>query len=897
MTATEVLSRALADRYAIERLIGEGGMATVYLARDIRHNRRVALKVLRPDLGAVVGVERFLAEIQVTANLQHPNLLPLFDSGTAGDLLFYVMPFVQGESLRVRLDREKQLPVEETIRLATAIGAALDYAHRQGVIHRDLKPENVLLQEGQPLVADFGIALAVSNAGGTRITQTGLSLGTPHYMSPEQATGDRVIDARTDIYSLGALVYEMLTGEPPHTGSTSQAIIARVLTERPRSIRASRPSVPDQVEAAVERALEKLPADRWTTAHEFTEGLAGARSVTRSANFATRTVAGTGQSRSSLLGKPGLRESVAWTLAAVGIAFGWWATSRPEVVQPMMRSTIDLPDSTIVNGSFFAGMPSVAISRDGSLLAFIGAQRVRGGGLQRLALYVRRLDDLDSRPLEGVDYASGPSFSPDNRWLAFVDRNRTLRRIPVAGGTSQALADSASWVSWGDDGTIYFIRPQSGIWAIDGDGSNPRQIVSPDTASGIVGLNHLDVLPGSKLAFVRVRAGTAGIYSTTVDLETGRLGKLRFTGPTPKFVAPGFLLYQSEDGALSAIAFSIDKGEVTGSPVRIAEDIVALANAGLDYAVASNGMIVARRVTGVRLGPTQLMQFDLRGGSRLLRNDQQRYDQLRLSPDGRHLVVRVGAGAFNSGDLWVLELASGALTRLTSGNNSFRPNWSRDGTRIYYMIGSPATSKVMSKPWDGSGTDSLVLDGPEIAELAEGPPGGWSAIRTYGGRDILIVPTDSIGRTQPRPFVVGPSNETDMRLSPSGRLLAYQSDETGRDEVYLRPVPGPGPRVPVSVNGGQRPFWSRDGATLYFNAGTTIMAAAITEQPTVAVTRRDSLFTASVATDGLNVGVLPDGRGFVAALDPERQVALPYRLTLITNWQSLFDRVDAPNRK
>src|SRR5688572_20956551 len=243
-------------------------MATVYLARDIRHDRPVALKLLNPELGAVLGVERFLAEIRVTANLQHPNLLPLFDSGAADGVLYYVMPYVDGESLRARLTREKQLPIDEAVRLATAIASALDYAHRHGVIHRDLKPENVLLHEGQPLVADFGIALAVSNAGGNRITQTGLSLGTPQYMSPEQATGDRVIDARTDIYSLGAVSYEMLTGEPPHTGNTSQAVIARVLTERPRGIRATRPNVPDNVEAAVERALEKLPADRWATAKE-----------------------------------------------------------------------------------------------------------------------------------------------------------------------------------------------------------------------------------------------------------------------------------------------------------------------------------------------------------------------------------------------------------------------------------------------------------------------------------------------------------------------------------------------------------------------------------------------------------------------------------------------------
>jgi len=269
------LQGTLAGRYEVEREIGRGGMATVFLARDVRHDRRVALKVLDPELGAVLGAERFLAEIKVTAKLQHPNLLPLFDSGEAGGLLFYVMPFVEGESLRSRLDREKQLPVDDAIRLAIAIGGALDYAHRRGVIHRDLKPENILLHDGQPLVADFGIALALSNAGGQRITQTGLSLGTPQYMSPEQATGDRVLDARTDIYSLGAVVYEMLTSEPPHTGATAQAVIARVLTERPRDLRTVRPSVPAHVSAAIMTALEKLPADRPASSHDLIAALEG----------------------------------------------------------------------------------------------------------------------------------------------------------------------------------------------------------------------------------------------------------------------------------------------------------------------------------------------------------------------------------------------------------------------------------------------------------------------------------------------------------------------------------------------------------------------------------------------------------------------------------------------
>src|SRR5262245_51414055 len=275
MRIAEQLSNALRDRYRIEREIGSGGMATVYLAHDVRHERFVALKVLNPELGAVLGVERFLAEIRVTAHLQHPNLLPLFDSGEANGLLFYVMPFVEGESLRARLTREKQLPMADAVHIAISVAGALDYAHAHGVVHRDLKPENILLQAGEPLVADFGIALAVSNAGGARITQTGLSLGTPQYMSPEQATGDRGTDRRSDVYSLGAVLYEMLVGDPPHSASTSQAVIAKVLTDRPRGVRTLRSSVPPHVDATIQRALEKLPADRWGTAQEFADALAG----------------------------------------------------------------------------------------------------------------------------------------------------------------------------------------------------------------------------------------------------------------------------------------------------------------------------------------------------------------------------------------------------------------------------------------------------------------------------------------------------------------------------------------------------------------------------------------------------------------------------------------------
>jgi TolB-like protein/tetratricopeptide (TPR) repeat protein len=268
------LTDALQDRYRLERELGRGGMATVYLARDLKHGRDVALKVLRPELAVALGTERFLQEIRISSRLDHPHILTLIDSGESQGFVWYVLPYVRGESLRDKLNREKQLSVEEAVRIATHVASALEYAHRHGIIHRDVKPENILLHEGEAVVTDFGIALAVQEAGGSRITETGLSLGTPQYMSPEQATGDRELDARSDIYSLGAVVYETLSGEPPHTGPTVQAVIAKLLHERPRRLAIARNRVPECIDTAVSRALEKVPADRFASATDFALALA-----------------------------------------------------------------------------------------------------------------------------------------------------------------------------------------------------------------------------------------------------------------------------------------------------------------------------------------------------------------------------------------------------------------------------------------------------------------------------------------------------------------------------------------------------------------------------------------------------------------------------------------------
>ena len=409
------LRTALADRYRIERELGQGGMATVYLAHDLRHERSVALKVLRRELAAVIGATRFLAEIRTTANLQHPHILPLFDSGEVDGTAFYVMPYVEGETLRARLERDGQLPVPEALRITTEMAAALDYAHRHGIIHRDIKPENILLQEGTATLADFGIALAVNQAGGNRLTETGLSLGTPQYMSPEQATGDRQLDARTDIYSLGAVLYEMLAGEAPHSGPTAQAVIAKLLTERPTRLRTVRDTVPESVESAVMRALAKAPVDRFRSAGEF----AAALGLTSSPPA--------GQRRP----KPWLVVAVT-AVAAFIVAVGYSLWRSPPPVSSIGRSEQLTAD---------AGLEiQPAISPDGKLVAYAA------GNATRMRIFIRPVGGGGGRTIPVSDDSTAvetqPQWSGDGSKLLFLARGG-VSVAPALGGSSRPVIPPA----------------------------------------------------------------------------------------------------------------------------------------------------------------------------------------------------------------------------------------------------------------------------------------------------------------------------------------------------------------------------------------------------------------------------------------------------------------------
>jgi eukaryotic-like serine/threonine-protein kinase len=803
------LRAALADRYRIERELGQGGMATVYLAHDLKHDRQVAIKVLRPELAAVIGAERFLSEIKTTANLQHPHILPLFDSGAADSFLFYVMPYVEGESLRDRLIREKQLPIGDAVRIATEVAGALDYAHRHNVIHRDIKPENILLHDGRALVADFGIALAASKAGGTRMTETGMSLGTPTYMSPEQAMGEREITARSDVYALGAMTYEMLLGEPPFTGPTAQSIVAKVMTEKPAALTARRDRIPPAVEGAVLQALEKLPADRFATAAEFAAALVNPLA----------TVA-----RTSIL-PVAARRRRGWLITAAcavlalvaGLALGG-RRGNPGSVGPaeVVRATLDMGDSTVIRA---IGNLRLAIAPSGRRVAFIGAD-----GADE-ALWVRDLDQPQARLLPDTKGAFGPFFSPDGQSIGFFSGTGTrivLKVTSVTGGVPRTVvADSVASYGggdWGDDGQIYFTTASRGLSRVAPSGGAVTRVSAPDSSTGATEHDYPDVLPGSRLALVMLWKGSIGSNQIgVVDLNTGTVTQLT-PGSFARYLAPGYLAVGAADGRLLVARFDPAKGRLLSTPALVMQDVQEEnSNGTVQFAVSQTGTLVYQRKVSSSVG---VVWVD-RGGGRTPVDTTVRgtFLQLALSPDGSQIALaRSLAGETQ---IWVKQLPHGAFSRLSFDvSNADRPVWSPDGRKVAFLATRDNRRTAWIQRADGSDpVQPAAPGGVQLDEIAFDPLGRFSLFRTQGGgagSRRLLVARNGVD-TIPRTLLESRFDNFAMVLSPDGQWLAYVSNESGASEVYVRPFPAvDSARYAVSVGGGVEPLWRRDGTELFF---------------------------------------------------------------------------------
>jgi serine/threonine-protein kinase len=786
----ERLRASLADRYRIERELGAGGMATVYLAQDLRHDRKVAIKVLKPELAAVLGADRFVQEIKTTAALQHPHILPLFDSGQADGFLYYVMPYIEGETLRNKLDREHQFGIAEAVKITTEVADALDYAHRHGVIHRDIKPENILLHDGRPMVADFGIALAVSAAAGGRMTETGLSLGTPHYMSPEQATAEKDITARSDIYSLGSVLYEMLAGEPPHTGASAQAVIMKIIAEPAKPVTALRKAVPPNVAAALGTAIEQLPADRFENARAFAAALqnpaygAGATTVA--------AVPG---------GRPWHADPRSWiTMGIAVIAAAAFLLGRGRGRGPA-QATMVFEQRTYARQTIY----NARWAPDGKTIVYSAAER---GTTPRL--YVIR-----------PDYPEPQSIGPDSTHLLAVSSTGelavlvrasnighrifrgTLARMPLGGGSPREVVADVNEADWSPDGA------RLAITRLGDDGRvqleyPPGRVLYHSSVNGY--LSDIRVSPaGDRVAFF-AHAYTRGDDRGSVMVVD--------TSGTATQIAPEFAALEGlawERGGRSVVFSGAEGSDLLqvyrAGPGRAVSLALPGPGALTVLDVAQDGSwLVTRDETQTRMflhtaGASGVQDVswlgnsistDLSGDGTLLAFTDQsaeagsRYAVMVRKTDGSP-AVRIGEGS---------AIGISPDHRLVLGDVPTVPSQPR-----LYPLGPGETINLK---WPGLETIGFVDFFPDGRSLVVCGTGPGKAPRCYRspleGGSLEPLTSDSVGFA---------------RVRPDGRAVAYWRS----GQMWIRPLDGGADRRGPDTRGLGSMRWSPDGKAIWAQEG------------------------------------------------------------------------------
>jgi serine/threonine-protein kinase len=790
----------------------------------------------------------------------------LFDSGEAGSFLYYVMPFVEGESLRDRLDREKQLPVDDALRVIGEVAGALDYAHRHNVIHRDIKPENILLQDGQALVADFGIALAVSSAGEARLTETGLSLGTPTYMSPEQAAGERDIDARSDVYSLAVVLYEMLAGVTPHTGPNAQAVLARVAIEEARPLTEQRRSVPMNVAMAVHQALSKAPADRFETAEAFHEALTDPGFTTPTATWA----AVTGETVTARR----RRRLITWLGWGVAGAVLAWAAVRPSPPARVTRLSVKLPE-----GQGLAAVPGnrLALNADGSRLLY------HGHALEEEQVWLRPLDRLEATPVPGTT-AAGLFFpSPEGARIG-MRSSGGLYIVPLDSGPPIKLDVLVGYDggTWSEDGYLYLDGITGGLTSqmrsggtvglvrVSASGGELEVVTRVDTAGGEVDHIWPEALPGGRgVVFTVARGRDPANYDVALVAPNTEGHHILRRGVTARYAATGHLLVVMADGTVLGAPFDLRRMELTDEPVSLFDGIGVRRIGGVDLTLSANGTLAY--VTGTSEPQTESLVWMTVAGNVIPVDTGWTGDfrMVALSPDGHRLAVTIIQD--DEEHIWIKHLPKGPLTRLTvEGSVNWSPFWTPDGRSVTFVSDRAGSRDLYQKRVDGTSPAELLLDLERPIDAGFWSPDGQWLVYLVDRLDIAArsVSGDSVS-IAPTPFQkFGPV------LSPDGRFLAYMSDETGELNVYVQPFPDlAAGRWPVSAERGQEPRWSADGTMLFFRSGGRMRAATVPLAGSPGAGAANELFvrgpdefrwtTARLESGPYTSDVHPDGRFLV----------------------------------
>ena len=881
-------------QFEVTEPIGVGGMGEVYRARDSKLGRDVAIKVLPKEFAAdQERLDRFAGEARLLAQLNHSNIATLHGLEEHDGQRFLVMELVEGETLAERVCRAP-IPLEEAILLFTQIADGLGAAHERGIVHRDLKPDNVkLTPEGGVKILDFGLAKEAtlsgapdsSPTGARQQTQTGVVLGTAAYMSPEQARGQRV-DKRTDIWAFACCLYEALTGKTLFRGPTVSDTIAAVL-EREPDWSALPENCPPGIERLLRRCLEKDPRrrvrDAWDVRIEIEDVL---REHPQSSSLSG---AGSRPARTSAL----LRVAIAIAVAASVLAT--WALLRPgnPSEAPVSRSSI-LPPA---DQTFYLSKhsPSVAISPDGRHVAYI----TESGGTRHL--YLRPIDEMDGRlvsdPEDGYTYT--PFFSPDGQWLGFTARGR-LMKVPVRGGGLPTLiADTGAetndfrGASWGEDDWIVFSPTAgAGLMRVPADGGEPETLTVPNRQHGEKSHRMPEVLPGGKGVLFTLGTGDQTSFDeaaiSVFSMETGEHRVLIEGGMDASYSPTGHVIY-ARDGTLFAIPFDLDELEARGTPMPVVHGLTtSFLHGHADFSISRSGSLVY--ASGASWAETSRgLWVDREGRTEPLLEEPRQYLEVRFSPDGDRLALNIEEG--NNSSLWLYDLSRSTLTRVAHRFDHYNPTWSPDGDRLAFA--SNRMGRAYNLFWtmlDGSGAQLRLIESDHDQFLGSWSPDGSALVfeddtgASGTGWDIWLLPLGS--DPTPEPVLRTEFNEFSPAISPDSRWMAYVSDESGREEVYVRPLRDPGGKRQVSITGGGWPRWNKKGRELFYQDGNRLMAVVFDTNAASSLGTPTPLFErpARFAYD-----VAPDGQHFVTL--EEIEIEPPTQLILVQNWYQELERL------
>jgi len=892
--------------YEIVALLGAGGMGEVYRARDARLERDVAIKILPevwltdPDRRA-----RLEREARVLASLNHPHIGAIYGVEESGGVPALVLELVEGQTLAERITPVTGLPLAEALSFAREIADALDAAHEKGIIHRDLKPANIkITPDGIVKVLDFGLATYQAGApglhdvtpgpkGATQArtmmiadTSPGMILGTAGYMSPEQARG-KPVDKRTDIWAYGCVLYQMLTGRTPFGGETGSDMVAAILERQP-DWTSLPPATPVRVRRLLERCLAKDPRLRL-------RDIGDARLELDEALDSPATAPADGADR-----KNGWT-AVRWVFvpivtAAVAGFVGWSLKPELSSATPISGLTARLVIAPPPGEALSVDVTALAMSLDGRYVAYVAGQ----GGHRRI--FLRGLDEFESTPIPGTEGGDNPFFSPDGQWVGFF-ANGKMKKVMRRGGMpvtiSEVLAVASSAPSWESDDTIVF-SPTSGasIWRVSASGGALTAVTT--LTENETSHRWPQLLPGGKtLLFSALTASVNDPQAYVQSLETGERRPV-IKGAGARYLPTGHLV-SVQAGALIAVPFDPVRLETTGTPVTVLSGVMqvrrlrnaTVANLVPQVAFSSTGTLAYIPVN-LRPRQTALVWVDRTGREQPTGASGGDYFQPRVSPDGRRMAVTVLERGGDHNDVWLYDLTRETWSRFTSeGDNAF-PLWAPDGRKLTYVSNKAGPDNIYRKPLDGSGPEERLAasDRPNYP-FSWSPDGVLAFVSIFprAVQDIWVLRPDQGGK--PAPFLETPFGEGAPAFSPDGHWLAYVSNESGRNEIHVRPFPGPGEKVTITAEGGNEPVWSRNGRELFYRSGDAMMAVDIMTSPVFAAGKPRRLFEGNYETTTAlwpNYSVAPDGQRFVMVKRIDREAA-PAQINVVLNWQEELKRL------